>query len=272
VKPAESQGAHWARIARSVWERPRNAMLGSVRRVATTEPVVALTFDDGPHPVFTPLLLDVLARHGASATFFVLGAHAMAHAAVIRSTAAAGHEIGNHTFDHPSMPLVSRAERVRQVRACAELIAPYGGRLYRHPYDHGSLAASVDVRLLGLDVISYDLHAFDWETRPAEWMAQRLIAKIVPGSIVLLHDAIATPPTPDVAQRAHMIEAVELVLEALTPRWGFVTVSELLKRGRAVRGWYKPPDREFLSRRPNYERYGPQPTATAGRGRVRQRP
>ena len=80
------------------------AVLGSLIRVSTTEPVIALTFDDGPHPVDTPALLEVLARHRARATFFLVGKSAARHPELVARIVAEGHAVGGHTWDHPSLP------------------------------------------------------------------------------------------------------------------------------------------------------------------------
>ncbi len=240
-----------------VFRRVRNDVLGTVSRIATNEPVVALTFDDGPHPVYTPQLLDVLTEYDAHATFFMLGKHAEAHPDVVQRVAAAGHAIGNHTYDHPSFPLIGARERRWQIRACAATIAPLGSRLFRPPYGHESLASHASARLLGYDVVAWSAHASDWEHRDSGWILERLLDQIEPGRIVLLHDAIYTPPNPEVADRSAMIEALGMLLETLTPRYRFVTVPELLTLGRVVRRWYPPPDRAFLATLPNYERYAP---------------
>ncbi len=237
--------------------RVRNDALGTVSRIATTEAVVALTFDDGPHPVYTPQLLDVLAEYDARATFFMLGEHARAHPDVLQRVAAAHHAIGNHTYDHPSFPLIGARERHQQLRACAAAVAPLGSRLFRPPYGHESLASHTSALLLGYDVIGWSAHAFDWEQRTADWMLERLLDQVKPGRIVLLHDAIYTPQTPEVADRTEMIAAVRMLLEALSPSYRFVTVPTLLAEGRVIRTWYRPPDRAFLATLENYDRYAP---------------
>ncbi|HKV11751.1 MAG TPA: polysaccharide deacetylase family protein, partial [Thermoanaerobaculia bacterium] len=76
--------------------------LGSLVRVATREPAIALTFDDGPHPEDTPRVLEVLERHGARGTFFMVGQSARRYPEVVARAAAAGHTVANHSWDHPS--------------------------------------------------------------------------------------------------------------------------------------------------------------------------
>jgi peptidoglycan-N-acetylglucosamine deacetylase len=236
---------------RRLLRRVRNDLLGTVRRVETDEPLVALTFDDGPHPVHTPRLLDVLAHHDARATFFMLGEHARAAPDVVRRAAEDGHAIGNHTLDHPSFPLVGSRERRRQLRECAAILAPYATRLFRPPYGHESLASHLDALRSGYEVVAWDAHASDWEARDARSMLAQLREQVRPGSIVLLHDAIWPSLRHEVQDRSEVITAVAMLLEALSPRYRFVTVPVLLEHGRVVRGWYKPPDHAFLRSLPN---------------------
>jgi len=235
--------------------RVRNEALGTVSRVATADPIVALTFDDGPHPVYTPQLLDVLAEFDVRATFFMVGERAKDHPDVVRRVAAARHVIGNHTFDHPSFPLIGDRERRYQLRACHAALAPHGVRLFRPPHGHESLASHMSARTAGYEVIGWSAHAFDWKAHPSGWMLERLLGAIKPGRIVLLHDAIFRSPSPEAADRSEMVATVRSLLEVLSPRYRFVTVPALLRHGRAIRTWYQPPDHALLATLANYERY-----------------
>src|SRR5687767_1986315 len=98
----------------------RRRHFGAIHRFITTLPIAALTFDDGPHPKFTPQLLSVLARYNAHATFFIVGEAARQHPEIVRAIAEAGHAIANHSWDHARFPEISSAERRRQLRLCAE--------------------------------------------------------------------------------------------------------------------------------------------------------
>ena len=137
----------------------RTGIGGSITGVSTQEPVAALTFDDGPHPESTPRLLEVLAKHRARATFFMVGEAAEKHRGLVRRVAEEGHAIGNHSWDHPSFPLMSGRERRRQIRACERALAPYGSRLFRPRYGHQHLASWLDTRRLGFDVAAWRVWA-----------------------------------------------------------------------------------------------------------------
>ena len=116
-------------------------IVGTITGADTPERVVALTFDDGLHPKFTPDLLDILQEHGAKATFFVVGAAVRRYPHIVRRAAEAGHAIGNHSWDHPSFPFISRRERFRQVHACAGVIAASGRKTAEQTYSWDTIGA-----------------------------------------------------------------------------------------------------------------------------------
>jgi peptidoglycan-N-acetylglucosamine deacetylase len=207
-------------------------LVGTVTGAVTQDSVAALTFDDGPDPTYTPRLLDLLDRHGARATFFMVGAHANRHPALVERVAAAGHAIGNHSWDHPSFARISSRERRRQVRACAHALAPHGGRLFRSPGGHQTPRSVLDVRSLGLDVIGWNVDPRDYTDRSANQLADHVLRELRPGSIVLLHDAICHQPGSD---RTPTIDAVATILQRAAGAWDFVTVPELFRHGRRHR-------------------------------------
>lgn len=223
--------------------------LGAVTHVATQEKVAALTFDDGPHPQFTPRLLEILAYHQAQATFFVVGKSAQQQSELLRQMADAGHAIGNHTWDHPSLPLITRQERQTQIRACDEVIPSYGQRLFRPPFGHLNLAARFDLFKLGYQVVTWNLMGIDWLDHDATWLVARLTQEIRPGSIILLHDALYQFPEKRFADRTSTLEAVDALLHQLKGIYRFVTIPELLKCGKPVqRVWTQKADAQWLNK------------------------
>lgn len=224
------------RVIKRLFIRISNNTLGTITHVHTETPVVAFTFDDGPHPLYTPLLLKVLEKYDVKATFFMVGEAAKKHPQLTRLVAKAGHEIGNHSWDHTSFISISSNQRRFQLRACEKAIAPYRSRLFRPPWGHQSLSSFLDARLLGYQVITWNVVAEDWMNKTSSFISRRLIRSITPGSIVLLHDAIyksriAVPQY----YRQPMIEALDFVLERLRDRFRFITVSELLRHGRPAK-------------------------------------
>lgn len=222
--------------------------LGTLTHVVTPEPLIALTFDDGPHPDYTPRLLDLLERHGARATFFIVGEMAERYPEIVRRAAQAGHDLGNHTWDHPSLPFLASRERRAQLQRCRAVLAAHGQRFFRPPYGHQSFASRVDAWRLGYTVVTWSLHVFDWLDHPAEWMAEELARQLAPGSIILLHDALYHAVEPRYADRTPVLGAVDHVLTRMAGCFRFVSVSELLRRGRPVyENWYRQGDRAWLN-------------------------
>jgi peptidoglycan/xylan/chitin deacetylase (PgdA/CDA1 family) len=201
--------------------------------VRTAEDAVALTFDDGPDPETTPVLLDLLARHGARATFFLVGARAARHPELVARIAAEGHEIGNHSWDHPSLPTLDAAGQADQISRTAAVLAPHGGRLMRPPYGDQTWRTHRIARRLGCRVVLWSVNGGDWRGEDADTLAERLIARVGPGAIVLLHDSLQSFEDPAFRDRAPTFAAVERLIAA-RPGWRFVTVSELFALGRPV--------------------------------------
>lgn len=217
--------------------------IGAITHVATDEPLAALTFDDGPHPNITPRLLDVLLRGNARATFFMIGEAAQQHPRLVRRVVEEGHAIGNHSWNHPSFPLLTRRERIRQVRACEQALAPYGHRLFRPPYGHQSITSRLDLCWLGHDVITWNIDAGDWRNLDADQMSDRLVKCIHPGSITVFHDGGFDITEEECLHRGPTVEVVTRLLTQLRGRFRFVTIPELLRCGK--------PHREFWGSRAN---------------------
>ena len=213
----------------------KNRNFGTITHVSAQEPVVALTFDDGPHPEYTPRLLNILDKHHVHATFFVVGEMAQKHATVVQRAISAGHDIGNHSWNHPSFPQITRNERRKQIRACTQAITPFGQHLFRPPYGDQNAASHFDALLLGHKVITWNFAAIDWLDHDANWLYERLITHIKPGDIVLLHDGLYHSMEMRFVNREPTLKSVDMLLGKLGHSFQFVTVSELLHYGRPVR-------------------------------------
>lgn len=236
-------------FTRNVYRRLRSIPLlaiGTITHVSTSKPVAALTFDDGPDPVFTPRLLDILQKHHAKATFFMVGQSAERHPDLIKKVSEAGHAIGNHSWDHPSFPLMTGRERRAQIRACAKAIAPYAQKILRPPYGDQNLWSRLDALWLGYQVITWNGTAGDWLDHDADWIRNRVMSRIQNGSIIVLHDSIFRPREDRYADREPMLHAVDMLLQELSGRFSFITVPELLQQGRPQRQyWRKQTDVDF---------------------------
>lgn len=222
------------------WVVKKLPLSGCITRVETREPYIALTFDDGPDPTCTPRLLDMLRKHDAKGTFFMIGQAARQHPELVDEVAREGHEIGNHTWDHPAVSRISWVETRSQIRACQEALDPHGGHLFRPPYLAQSKSSLLNARLMGFQVIMASLDSGDWWNPDGRAIGETLLAGAAPGQIALLHDGLAgfsgrnlsRQPFPD---RGAMLTGLDWFLTRTAGRFRFVTVRDLLASGRAVR-------------------------------------
>jgi peptidoglycan-N-acetylglucosamine deacetylase len=213
---------------------PSSELFGRTVRYTGDVARMALTFDDGPNPVATPRLLDLLARHEAKATFFVIGRHVRAVPELAKEIAARGHAIGNHTESHPSLALLSGARISEELDRCDEAIRQNVGmtpRWMRPPYGFRTpLLNGIVTRRGNAGVAMWSAAAKDWKPQAVQPVIQRL-RHARGGDIVLLHDGDHRVLRGD---RGHVVQALEYWL----PRWkdsgiGFVTMDEIEKSVRA---------------------------------------
>lgn len=210
-----------------------------ITNVDTDEPVVALTFDDGPHPLYTPRVLDILAEHRARATFFMVGEAASNNLDIVRRVATEGHAIGNHTWNHPFLPRVrSRIRRFQQLWACARATAPYCQRLFRPPFGAQNSQVRWDAFMFRYKLIMWNVSAQDWVPQSSDEIAEKIINGAKPGNIFLLHDGMCGGKGPEkLGDRESMVEGLEKALIYLQQKFRFVTVPEILQAGRPVCKW-----------------------------------
>lgn len=202
-----------------------------VSRVSTRQRLAALTFDDGPDPAITPQVLDLLARHQAKATFFLLGESAVRHPRLVRRIAEEGHVIGSHAWTHVSLPAVPALRRMIDIFRTRRILAPHGGNLFRPPYGALDQRMRTELFLLRYKVVLWSASAEDWERRSARQMLEKLREGLKPGAIFLLHDHLAGPRLEGAADRTTILAALSDFLTEATPDYGFVTVPALLGTG-----------------------------------------
>lgn len=213
---------------------------GVITEVKTNVKAMALTFDDGPHPVYTPQLLDILKKHGAKATFFLIGKEAKKYPDVVKRIFRDGHSVGNHTWGHKSMPMLTRNERIMEITKCADSVGLSIKKFFRPPHGHYSLKSTRDIRDLGYEVIMWSVDVEDWMLHHVEPILEKLKSKSKPGSIILLHDGLYSRNNIADESRIHTIFAVNTFLQDMKYEYRFVTVDTLLKLGKPVRTfWYR---------------------------------
>ena len=195
-----------------------------VARVDTVDKVVALTFDDGPHPDHTPRVLEVLDQQQVKATFFMMGRNVERFPAVARQVLRRGHEIGNHSYAHYKLVLMSPRRVRSEIERTDELLRDVGvqGEIHFRP-PHLSkfiVLPYVLVRMEKLSVLS-DVDPEEWKRRPATVMTESILRQVRPGSIISLHDPMG----------AETLRTLENILPALAARgFQFETVSALVRR------------------------------------------
>jgi peptidoglycan/xylan/chitin deacetylase (PgdA/CDA1 family) len=192
-------------------------------------PYIAMTFDDGPHPAFTPRLLDMLKTRGIKATFFLIGQNAAAYPDIVRRIAAEGHEIGNHTWSHPQLTKLKPASLREEVERTSSTIAEIIGKplvVMRPPYGATSDYINHWInREFGMKVILWSVDPLDWKYRNSASVERRILAGARPGAIILSHDIHATT-----------VAAMPEVFDRLLAKgYKFVTVSELIAMDEPVR-------------------------------------
>jgi peptidoglycan-N-acetylglucosamine deacetylase len=192
---------------------PRSQLFGvTLRRV---ERGCALTFDDGPDPEVTPRLLSLLDRYKVPATFFVLGKYVRQHSGLTREICARKHQIGNHSYAHPSLLFMTRPQIRDELNRCEDAIVSATGKhtdCVRPPFGFRGPHFDTVARQAGFSrTVMWSVNAHDWNAQPAASVGRRL-QKVGQGDIVLLHDGDHRTPGAD---RSHMLQALEYWL----PRW-----------------------------------------------------
>jgi peptidoglycan/xylan/chitin deacetylase (PgdA/CDA1 family) len=191
---------------------------------------LALTFDDGPNPAWTPRLLEVLAGHDARATFFLVGKFAQAEPGLVRQIVAAGHLIGNHSWSHPNLALAS-AGRVREelarTKETLEQIAGAPVRFFRPPFGARRPAVFRVARSLGMVPVLWNAMTSDWREPSSERIAERLTRRIDRlqrrgwAANIVLHDGGHLNLGAD---RGPSVAAAERLIARYKPTHRFVTL------------------------------------------------
>jgi peptidoglycan/xylan/chitin deacetylase (PgdA/CDA1 family) len=194
------------------------------------ERLVALTFDDGPDPVVTPKILDVLHREHAPATFFVIGKKVEEYPEIVRRAAAEGHDFGNHTYHHLELTEMNEAGvkfEIERTNQALEKVVGGATRWFRAPgchYTSDALAAIQAEHMVRVDTTD---NAGDWSHPKPEKIERVVLHDLSPGDVILCHDRIE-----------ETAKALPKIIEGIRAR-GFriVSLAELAERAQATRGF-----------------------------------
>ena len=192
---------------------------------------IAFTYDDGPNDPHTLRLLDVLASHGAKATFFLIGRYVKQRPDIARAIQAAGHAIGNHTYTHPNLILVSESKLKQELSNCRKALedaisAPV--TLFRPPFGGRRPNVLRTVRAMGMEPVLWSVTSFDWRARSAQYIVNKVskqLDRTTQGEIVLLHDGGHLGFG---AERRFTVEATEVLLNKYANK-KFVAIPQMTR-------------------------------------------
>lgn len=223
-----SYGSYTAALHPNLTTWEREGLL--IRNVPVEEKVVALTFDDGPDPVSTPVLLEILGKHQAQATFFVLGERAQKYPQIILQMTSSGHEVANHSYTHSDFNKLNKEQIREEIRQTNRIIAQLSGQtpvLFRPP--GGFLSCEMVDLVAGEGMLvaywTWQQDSKDWRRgKPATAIASHIVANIQPGQIIIMHDAGENG--------LQTAKAVDILLSQLRQDgYRFVTMGELIRLG-----------------------------------------
>ncbi|MFQ3543945.1 polysaccharide deacetylase family protein [Halobacillus rhizosphaerae] len=200
---------------RAIWEIPTNKKM------------IALTFDDGPSEIYTPLVLDVLKEYRAKATFFVVGERAENFPEIVQREVKAGHEVANHTYTHPNIRTMNKDSFIKELRQTNEIIHQLTGfspKLFRPPGGAYNESIIYTANEEGYTVVLWSWHqdTLDWKQPGTSTIVRNVINNVRNGDIILFHDYGGN--------RMQTINALKKILPELKKQgYEFVTVSELTR-------------------------------------------
>jgi peptidoglycan/xylan/chitin deacetylase (PgdA/CDA1 family) len=197
--------------------------------VKTGEKKIALTFDDGPDPKCTPLLLSKLAEYRVPATFFLVGRNLKRHPEIGRRIVDKGHEVGNHSYNHRILPFLSRAGIRNEVELNHQLIADLLNVqpvFLRPPFGLFTTRVLDTVEGLGYRIVVGDVFPVDVALPGAEVITRRVLRRVQAGSIVILHDGCVGPFNREMSETVHALDEIIPILNQ--KGFEFVTLSRLV--------------------------------------------
>ena len=188
------------------------------------EKKIAISFDATWGADYTPRLLEILREEKIKATFYLAGFWIEKYPDMVKKIAAAGHELGNHTYSHPHLNSLGEEEIKKELMQTHEMIKELTGKsctVFRPPFGEYSNKVINVAKDCGYQTIIWDVDSLDWKNLSAQQIHQRIVEKVKPGSIVLMHNAGLNTP-----------DALPGIIKELKEKgYKFITTSELLIRG-----------------------------------------
>lgn len=234
LSPAPAQYKYWENAKEEVYlgfhrlmqkereEKQKGAGISIIACGSRRERKVAITFDDGPHPGFTPRLLALLKKHDVKATFFVVGEMAERHPELVKAMSDDGHSVGNHTFHHVKLTRIRKDKVYIEIQACGEAIREITGktpRLFRPPGgDFNNQVASI-AGSLGYVTVLWTDNTHDYLNPGQAEVMERSTRWVENGSILLMHDG----------SREMMAVLPGIIISLKKKGFRFVTIDEMLE-------------------------------------------
>ncbi len=186
---------------------------------------IAITFDDGPHPRYTNIILDILAQYNAKATFFLIGTNVKQYPELLGRILKEGHEIGNHTYLHANLQKTPSDKIITQILEAEETIleiTDHRTKVFRPPGGLYNKKVCDAAHALDYEVILWTIDTMDWAHTPVDEIVEKVESNIKSGDIILCHDYISgkPSPTPDALR--------QILPDLIEEGYEFVTVSELI--------------------------------------------
>ncbi|TKB10805.1 polysaccharide deacetylase family protein [Desulforhopalus sp. IMCC35007] len=190
---------------------------------------VAVTFDDGPSPESTPVLLDLLERHNLQATFFVVGEKAVQYPDLIQSILDKGHTLGNHSRNHDSFLMLRSHKRLcYDIYSTQEILKNFGVKplVFRPPVGITGSRLKKVLAEIGLVTVNFSCRAYDRGNRNINNLAGKILSNLHPGDVIMLHDL---PPSRK-DMMAYWQEELDILFEALQTGYTVVPLEQLIER------------------------------------------
>ncbi|HEY1265114.1 MAG TPA: polysaccharide deacetylase family protein [Terriglobales bacterium] len=199
------------------------------RKIPGPSKKLALTYDDGPNDPYTPQLLEVLARHGVRATFFMIGRYVQQKPQIARELVQAGHVAANHTYTHPQLIFQSPLQARAQISSCRKILEDAVGQpsnLFRPPFGGRRPTVMRLIREEGLIPVMWSVTGYDWKPTTADRIERHVQRQLCGGDVILMHDGGHTAMGVD---RSHTVQATDRVITKYKNEgYEFVTVPELM--------------------------------------------
>jgi peptidoglycan/xylan/chitin deacetylase (PgdA/CDA1 family) len=212
-------------LAQDQVELQRGLRFSKLIRGSPRRKQIALTFDDGPHPAYTPKLLAILKRYNVKATFFLVGEMAERSPDLVRAEAAAGHSLGNHTYHHVSLPKIPDEDVATEIKSCGQVLRSITGRAprwFRPPGGEYDPHVAQVSEALGYTMVLWTDDPGDYASPGRQVILSRTLRKIGNGGILLLHDGIQ-----------QTVDVLPQIIETLQRQgYEFVTVDEMIAAKR----------------------------------------